>query len=68
MLVLGFNVVMLALLEVPLAGYVVAPEATPRRVERARAAVGAHWRRFAVIGLTAVGAALVVKRLIVLLS
>lgn len=68
LIVIGFNVVMLLLLEVPLAGYALAPESTPLAIERAKAAVGAHWRRFAVIGLVAVGILLLAKGMVGLLS
>jgi Sap, sulfolipid-1-addressing protein len=66
-IIVAFNIVMLALLELPLAGYLFAPEWTPRAVDRAKAWVSDHWRRFAVIGLGAVGAALVIKGTIGLL-
>lgn len=67
LLVLGFNVVMLALLEVPLLGFAIAPGWTVDAIARAKTAVGHHWRRFAVMGLSVVGGLLVIKGLIELL-
>jgi hypothetical protein len=66
--ILLFNVIMLALLEVPLICFVVAPDWTPRAIERARAFVGRHARRSAARFLTVIGALLVIKGLIQLLS
>jgi len=40
-----FNVIMLALLEVPLLCFVVAPDWTPKAIERAKRFAGRHWRR-----------------------
>ena len=68
LLVVGFNVVMLWLLEVPLASYVVAPEWTPHAVERCKAWVRRHAHRVAVRGLTGVGGLLVLKGVIGLIS
>ena len=45
LLVIGFNLVMLWLLEVPLVCFVVAPEWTPRAIERAKAWVSRHTQR-----------------------
>ena len=64
LLVIGFNLVMLWLLEVPLASFVVAPDWTPRAIERAKLWVSRHAHMFAVRGFTAVGALLVIKGLI----
>jgi hypothetical protein len=66
--VLGFNLVMLALLELPLIGYTFAPDWTPRAVERFKDWVGRRGRRVAIVGSAAVGAALVVRGLIEVLS
>ena len=68
LLVLGFNVVMLWLLEVPLASFVIAPEWTPRAIDRAKAWVSRHAFTFAVRGLSAVGALLVIKGILGLVS
>jgi hypothetical protein len=61
LLVLGFNIVMLWLLEVPLVCFAVAPDWTPGAVERAKRWVGRHAHVFAVRGLGAIGALLVIK-------
>lgn len=68
LLVVGFNLVMLAPLEVPLLCFVAAPEWTPGAIERARAWISRHALRFAVTGLTGIGTLLVGKGLIELLS
>ncbi len=59
-----FNLIMLVLLEAPLVSYAVAPEWTPDAIDRAKASVGRHWRRFATVFLTAMGAALVARGLV----
>lgn len=61
LLVVGFNVVMLWLLEVPLASFIVAPDWTPRAIDRVKAWVGRHAHTFAVRGSAAIGALLVIK-------
>jgi hypothetical protein len=66
--VILINVIMLALLEVPLAGYLIAPEETPRRVERAKAAVREHGRRGVVVATTVIGALLIIRGLITSLT
>ena len=68
LLVIGFNIVMLWLLEVPLASFLVAPEWTPSAVERAKAWVSRHAHVFAVRGSAAVGALLVIKGIVGLIS
>ncbi|MGO9822262.1 MAG: GAP family protein [Solirubrobacteraceae bacterium] len=68
LIVIGFNVVMLWLLEVPLASFLIAPEWTPRAIDRAKAWVSRHTHVFAVRGFATVGALLVVKGLIGLLG
>jgi len=68
LLVIGFNVVMLWLLEVPLAAFAVAPEATPRAIERAKAWVSRHAHIVAVRGFAAVGVLLVIKGIVGLVS
>jgi hypothetical protein len=68
LLVIGFNVVMMWLLEVPLACFLVAPEWTPQAIGRAKAWVSRHAHVFAVRGFAAVGALLVIKGLIGLLG
>jgi len=64
LVVIGFNVVMLWLLEVPLIGFLVAPDWTRLSVARARGWIARHAHVFAVRGLAFIGAALVVKGVI----
>lgn len=64
LVVIGFNVVMLWLLEVPFASFLVAPEWTPKAIERIRLWTNRHSHVFAVRGLTALGTLLVVKGII----
>jgi Sap, sulfolipid-1-addressing protein len=61
LIVIGFNVVMLWLLELPLVGYAVAPEWTPHAVGNAKMMIGRHARSFAVRGLELVALLLVLK-------
>jgi hypothetical protein len=68
LLVIGFNVVMMWLLEVPLVSFLVAPEWTPGAVIRAKNWVRRHAHMFAVRGFAAVGTLLVIKGLIGLLG
>jgi hypothetical protein len=68
LVVIGFNLVMMWLLEAPLVGYLLAPDSTPRAVERAKAWVSRHAHKYAVRGFTAIGALLVIKGLIGLLT
>ena len=68
LIVIGFNVVMLWLLEVPLAGFVIAPHWTPRAIDRAKAWVSRHAHAFAVRGFAALGALLVIKGIVGLVS
>ena len=68
LLVIGVNLVMLWIIEVPLIGFYLAPDATRVRVDRARAWVFSHGRTVAVRGFAAIGALLVLKGVIGLLS
>ena len=68
LLVIGFNLVMLWLLEVPLAAFLVAPSWTPRAIDRARSWVSRHAHVFAVRGFTALGALLIIKGVIGLVT
>ena len=68
LLVIGFNLVMLWLLDVPLASFLVAPEWTPRAIDRAKAWVSRHAHMFAVRGTAAVGVLLVIKGIVGLVS
>src|ERR1700733_11564330 len=68
LLVIGFNVVMLWLLELPLVSFVVAPEWTPRAIERTRLWVSRHAHVFAVRGFASIGALLVIKGIVGLVT
>jgi hypothetical protein len=61
LVVIGFNLIMLLLLEVPLVSFVVAPDWTPDAIRRARAWVSVRWRRVATYGFAAIGILLVIK-------
>ncbi len=61
LLVIGFNIVMLWLLEVPATAFLIAPDWTPQAVERAKAWVSRHAHMFAVRGCTAIGLLLILK-------
>jgi Sap, sulfolipid-1-addressing protein len=65
--VLGFNLVMLILLEAPLLAFVLAPDWAEAAIERAKAFVGRHGRRWAGRGLALVGSLLLVKGIVGLL-
>ena len=65
---IGFNVVMMWLLELPLASFLAAPSWTPRAIERAKLWVSRHAHTFAISGFAAVGALLVIKGLIGLVA
>ena len=68
LLVIGFNVVMLWLLEVPFVSFLVAPEKTPQAIARAKAWVSRHTDVFVVRGCAAIGSLLVLKGLIGLIG
>jgi hypothetical protein len=68
LLVIGFNIIMLWLLEVPLGCFLIAPEWTPRAIENAKVWVSRHAHMFAVRGFAALGVLLIIKGLIGLLS
>jgi hypothetical protein len=68
LLVVGFNAIMLWLLEVPLACFVVAPDWTPVAIERAKSWIGRHAQTFAVRGFLILGVLLVAKGVIGLVS
>ena len=68
LVVLGFNVVMMWLLEVPLVSFIVAPDWTPRAVERAKLWVHRHAHVFAVSGFAGIGLLLIIKGLVGLLG
>ena len=66
--IVGFNLIMLMLLELPLLGFVVAPDWTPGAVERSKAWVSRNGHKAAVIALTVLGTALVIKGIVGLVS
>ena len=68
LLVIGVNLIMLWLIELPLLGFVLAPTATPQTVNRAKAYVSLHSRQLAVRGSAGVGVLLVIKGVIGLLA
>jgi drug/metabolite transporter (DMT)-like permease len=63
-LVVAFNLIMLALLEIPLLGFVIAPDRTVELIDRTKVWTSRHRRRAAVTLLTVVGTLLVIKALI----
>ena len=68
LVVVGFNLVMLWLLEVPLASFVIAPDSTPRAVERAKIWVSRHAHALEVRGLSTPGAVPIIKGIVELIS
>ena len=66
--VIAFNLVMLVLLELPLLGYAIRPEATARTVERFSAWLSRDGGRIALIGAVVVGVALMARGTAGLLS
>jgi hypothetical protein len=67
LLVIGFCLVQQVLLELPLLGYVFAPESTQDRVTRFKAWMGRSGRMAAVIGAAVIGVLLIARGLITLL-
>ncbi len=68
LLVVVFNLIMLALLEIPLLSLTIAPRWTVATIDRSKTWISLHRHRFAVTTLTALGALLLIKGLIELLS
>lgn len=64
LVILGFNLMLLVVLEVPLAGYFIAPERTVAEVQRFRAWLTRRGRRMAVIAFAVLGLFLVVRGVI----
>lgn len=54
-MILGFNVMLLIFLEVPLIGYFIAPEKTVIQVQRFRAWLTRSGRRMAIIAFAVIG-------------
>lgn len=67
-IIVTFNVIMLALLEVPLLCFAFAPEWTPKALDGAKAWFGRHWVQVAVRGLSVIGALLILKGVIELVA
>jgi hypothetical protein len=68
LVILGFNVMLMLLLEIPLLGYAFAPERTVVEVERFRTWLSENGRRMGIIVTAAIGAFLVVRGVIELLT
>ena len=68
LLVLMVNVIMLALIEVPLVCFAVAPEWTPQALQRAKEWFARDSHRIAVLGTAIVGSLLILRGLITLFS
>ena len=68
LLVVMVNVIMLALIELPLLSFTIAPTWTPAAVERAKGWMGRHGRTFASVALIALGALLVIQGIVPLIS
>lgn len=66
LVVLAFNLIMLLLLEVPLIGYTLAPEWTPRAVARFRAALRSRGRDWAMRGAAIAGGLLILRGVLTL--
>jgi hypothetical protein len=66
--IVGFNIVMLMLLEIPLAGYAISPETTATRVQRFSAWLSRDGGRIALAGAVIVGFALLVRGTVELAS
>ena len=67
-IVVGFNIVMLWLLEVPLAAFAVAPDWTPGAIDKAKAWFGRHATKFIERGSATIGMLLIIKGIVGLLS
>jgi hypothetical protein len=65
--ILAFNLIMLMLLEVPLLAYTIAPDWTPKAVERFKGALRERGRGWAVRGAAIVGILLIARGIITLL-
>ncbi len=61
LIVLAFNLVMLALLELPMIAFAVAPEWTPAAIDRVKAWAGIHGRVYAERGFAVIGVLLIIK-------
>ena len=68
LLVVLVNVIMLALIEVPLLSFTFAPKWTPAALERAKGWFGRHGHTAAFIAVTTIGALLVVQGVVTLIA
>ncbi len=68
LVVVVFNLIMLALLEVPLLCFAIAPDWTVGTIDRAKAWIGRQGQQFAATTLTVLGALRLTKGLIELLG
>ena len=68
LLVLMVNAIMLVLIEAPLISFAVAPKWTPRAIEGTKAWFASNAHRIAVLGTAMLGALLILRGLITLLS
>jgi hypothetical protein len=68
LVVIGFNLIMLALLELPLLSYLLQPEATPGRVERFKAWLRRDGRRIVIRIASFAGVLLVVRGVVTLIT
>ena len=68
LVIAGFNVIMLALLELPLLCYWLAPDTTPERVDRAKAGLGRNGRRIGIRVATIAGVLLLIRGVVELLA
>jgi hypothetical protein len=68
LVVVGFNVIMLLLLELPLLGDAIAPEWTPNAVQKSRDWLNRRGRSIAVKGLVGLGVLLIARAAITVLS
>jgi Sap, sulfolipid-1-addressing protein len=66
--VIGVNLVMLAILEVPLLGYTFAPDWTPKAMQHIKEVLTRHGERILFIGALVMGLALVLRGLVELLG
>jgi hypothetical protein len=68
LLVIGFNLIMLMLIELPLLGFAFAPDWTKAKVTQAKSFVARHGRRVAIRALAIIGAALIIKGVVALIA
>jgi len=68
LLVVMVNVIMLALIEIPLLSFTIAPNWTPAALERVKAWFGRHGHTAAFIAVTTIGALLVIQGVVTLIA